>query len=443
VLIKAAINGNRTRREHPAIPVTAGQQAGEAAAAVASGAGAIHVHVRDSNGRESLKPEDVKNTRRYDNDWLTVGAMLVIFLFHCARFFNFEDWHVKNNQLDQGMTLFVAIVAQWIMPLFFILSGASSYYSLQTRTAGQYIGNRFRRLVIPLVFGTFILLVPVQVWIERASHGQFNGSLIDFYPHYFEGFYAFGGNFAWMGLHLWYLEMLFVFTLLTCPVFLFIKNKKMLGLVSTAAAFCSKTGAIFLFGIPLFLVEVLVNLQPEGIGIRGFGGWSPLSYLVFFVTGYLLASSPESREAMERHRFAALAMGLMTTSLMFLFPVNIAPLGNPASYIITVFCRSFNSWFWLVTVLGFGSRYLNFSNEKLKYFREAVLPFYILHQTVIVTIGFYIADWQTGVMVKYLTLSTLSFAVIAVLYHLFVSRFNVLRFLFGMKAKKQVLHFKG
>ena len=65
-----------------------------------------------------LTSEIVKNTRRYDNDWLTVGAMMVIFLFHCARFFNFEDWHVKNNQLDQGLTLFVAIVAQWIMPLF-------------------------------------------------------------------------------------------------------------------------------------------------------------------------------------------------------------------------------------------------------------------------------------------------------------------------------------
>ena len=129
-----------------------------------------------------LTSEIVKNTRRYDNDWLTVGAMLMIFLFHCARFFNFEDWHVKNNQLDQGLTLFVAIVAQWIMPLFFILSGLSSYYSLQTRTTGRYNDNRFKRLVIPLIFGTFILLAPVQVWIERVSHGQLDGSLIEFYP---------------------------------------------------------------------------------------------------------------------------------------------------------------------------------------------------------------------------------------------------------------------
>ena len=98
--------------------------------------------------------------------------------------------------------------------------------------------------------------------------------------------------------------------------------------------------------------------------------------------------------------------------------------------------RSFNSWFWLVAILGFGSRYINFNNEILKYTREAVLPFYILHQTAIVTIGFYMADLKMGVMVKYLMLSTLSFVVIIAVYDLLISRFNALRFLFGLKAKR-------
>ena len=374
--------------------------------------------------------------RRYDNDWLTVLAMLTIFFFHCARFFNFEDWHVKNNQLDPGMTLFVAIVAQWNMPLFFILSGTSSYYSLQTRTTGRYTGNRFKRLVIPLIFGTFILLVPVQVWIERVSHGQFDGSFIEFYPHYFKGFYAFGGNFAWMGLHLWYLEMLFFFTLLTLPLFIFLKREALHKQISATAAFFARNGAIFLLGIPLFAMESLVNLQPEGIGIRAFGGWSPLSYLVFFVTGFLLATDPRYREAMERSRFAALALGLLTTGLMFFFPVNTAPLGDFISYSLTVFCRSLNSWFWLVALLGFGSRIFNFNNAILRYAREAVLPFYILHQTVIVVIGFYIANWEARIAVKYLTLSTLSFVVIIAAYDLLVRRVKALRFLFGMKVKK-------
>jgi glucan biosynthesis protein C len=374
--------------------------------------------------------------RHYDHDWLTVLAMLVIFLFHCARFFNFEDWHVKNNQLDAGMSLFVSIVAQWIMPLFFILSGLSSAYSLKSRTAGGYIGNRFRRLVIPLIFGTFILLVPVQVWIERVSHAQFDGSFIEFYPLYFKGFYGFGGNFAWMGLHLWYLEMLFIFSLLTLPLFILLQKEKIRERISEAATFFAKNGAIFLFSIPLLLMEWLVNLQPEGAGIRRFGGWSPFSYLVFYVIGFLLAFNSGYKKALERFRFISLALGFLTTSLMFVFTIDLSPLGDFAEYTLTVFCRSINSWFWLVALLGFGSKYLKLNNEVLRYAREAVLPFYIMHQTVIVLIGFYIANWETSVMVKYLTLSTLSFAGIIAVYDLLIKRVNVLRLLFGMKVNK-------
>ncbi len=59
MLVTAAINGGRTRAEHPAVPITPEEQAKEAAAAVVAGAGAVHVHPRDSDGRESLTPDDV------------------------------------------------------------------------------------------------------------------------------------------------------------------------------------------------------------------------------------------------------------------------------------------------------------------------------------------------------------------------------------------------
>jgi uncharacterized protein (DUF849 family) len=62
LLVEAALNGTRTRTEHPAIPIAPSQQAREASAAVAEGAGAIHVHVRDTGGSESLAPEDVAET---------------------------------------------------------------------------------------------------------------------------------------------------------------------------------------------------------------------------------------------------------------------------------------------------------------------------------------------------------------------------------------------
>jgi hypothetical protein len=155
----------------------------------------------------------------------------------------------------------------------------------------------------------------VQVWIERVSHAQFDGSFIEFYPHYFKGFYAFGGNFAWMGLHLWYLEMLFIFTLLTFPLFIFLKKARRQKLLSGATTFFTKTGAIFLFGVPLFLMELIVNLQPEGVGMRAFGGWSLFSYLIVFVLGFLIAFDFRYRETMEKLRFISLALGILTTSL--------------------------------------------------------------------------------------------------------------------------------
>ena len=381
-----------------------------------------------------LKPG--AKTRRYDNDWLTVLGMLTIFFFHCARFFNDEGWHVKNNQISQSLTLFVAVTAQWIMPLFFLLSGFSSYYALRSRTNGQFIRNRFMRLVIPLLFGMFIFLVPVQVWIERVSTGEFDGSFLAFYPLYFKGFYAFGGNFAWMGLHLWYLEVLFIFTLLMLPIFQVVLKARSQKLISTATAFFERSGAIFLLGLPLFVMEWLVNLQPDGVGMRNFGGWSLFSYLILLFMGFLIAGDLKYRAAMQKNRIIALAFALLTTSLMFFFRVDLTALGETGAYSLMIFTRSVNTWCWLVAILGFGSQYLNTNNALLKYAREAVLPFYILHQTVIVIMGFLISNWTISVFVKYIILSTVSFTVIVALYEVVIRRVNALRFLFGMHRNK-------
>jgi uncharacterized protein (DUF849 family) len=54
MLLQAALNGPWTRADHPAVPVSMGELARDAAACVAAGAGAIHLHPRDPEGRESL-----------------------------------------------------------------------------------------------------------------------------------------------------------------------------------------------------------------------------------------------------------------------------------------------------------------------------------------------------------------------------------------------------
>ncbi|MDJ0591135.1 MAG: acyltransferase [Pleurocapsa sp. MO_226.B13] len=368
------------------------------------------------------------NNRRYDIDWLRVLATFTIFFFHCARFFDEENWHIKNERLDLGMSIFVGIVSQWIMPLFFVLSAKSAYYALSHRTDRQYLQERFKRLVIPLLFGIFVL-IPPQVYIERLSHSQFSGSFIQFFPHYFDGFYAFGGNFAWMGLHLWYLEILFIFSLLTLPFFRYLRRETVGQKISQTANFFARPGVIFLLAIPLSSSELLVNLQPDGIGRRDFGGWSLLTYLLFFLLGYSLSCDERFQQSIERHRAFALVLGIITTNVGLSLQMS----GYSTRGFLFALLRAFNSWFWLVAILGFGSKYLTFSNPLLRYANKAVLPFYILHQTAIVIIGFLIVSWDASVMVKYLVLSTSSFVVIVALYELVVKRFKVWRFLFGMK----------
>ncbi len=384
-------------------------------------------------------PNSTTLPRRWDIDWLRVLATLAVFLFHCARFFDDEGWHIKNNQLDGGMTIFVNIVAQWLMPLFFILSGSSIYYALLGRRSGGFIRERMTRLLLPLIFG-ILVLIPPQVYIESVS-GQsetvppFSGSFLEFYPHYFDGFYAFGGYFAWMGLHLWYLLVLFIFSLLTLPLFILLKTAAGQRLVSGLAAGLAKPGLFLLLPAPLIIFEA--GLDPEGLGLRAFGGWSLWIYLSWLIVGYGLAAESRFQQAIRQHFFAAIGLAVLTLALrLSLYYSDIsAPYGS-VNYTLLMSLRIFNSWFWLLAILGLGQRYFTFKNKFLSYTSEASLPFYILHQSVIVVIGFFMRDWALGVLPKYAILAVVSFMIIMALYELLIRRSNVLRFLFGLRARQ-------
>jgi peptidoglycan/LPS O-acetylase OafA/YrhL len=365
-----------------------------------------------------------RTERHYDIDWLRCLAMLMVFLFHCARFFDDFPWHVKDGEISAGFSLFVGFLVIWIMPIFFLISGMSSFYSLGKRTGREFIQARIKRLAIPFVFGVFVL-IPPQVYLERLSHGQFEGSFIQFSPHYFDGFYAFGGNFAWMGLHLWFLQILFIHSLLLLPLFLWIRREKILQRISRAADLLLKPGIIFLFGVPLAIIELALN--PEGLGRRDFGGWNIFQYLVVFFYGYLIASNQRIRQVIKNHRVTALILGTVILTALVVFEERIGYSG-------TMILRAFAMWLWLLAILGFGHKYLNFSNGALKLANEAVLPFYILHQTVILILGYFIVQLGIPLFTKFLIIAVLSFVTIISLYVFLIKKFKPMRFLFGMRS---------
>ncbi|MHB1415439.1 MAG: acyltransferase family protein [Chloroflexota bacterium] len=376
--------------------------------------------------------------RHYEVDWLRVIATGLVFLYHSARFFDNGGWHVKNYPPDFGMTALAAALDQVIMPLFFILSGISTYYALQA-AKGHFLRERVRRLLVPLAIG-ILVLGPPQIYLERLSHGQFSGSLIAWLPSYFDGFYGFGGNFAWMGVHTWYLLILFLFSLISLPLFRYLRGQSGRPIAERLAGFLCRPGMVFLPIVPLVLAESLAMFDPHGLGMEDFGGWNLFVYLLLFLYGYGFLADERLRNAIaEQRRFMlCLAIALMLGTLMTYYLRDLAADRTPYSVVLVV-ARAANVWVWLLAFLGMGTARLQFTNRPLRYLNEMVLPFYVLHQPVILLIGFNAVRWDLPVLAKYLLIMALALPTVLLLYEFVVRRFGPIRFLFGLKAKKAAL----
>ena len=157
--------------------------------------------------------------RRYDLDWLRVFAFGGVFLYHCLRFFNSGDWEIKNAETSGIVDLFTGIFDLFGMPLLFAIAGASIFFALRPGGASRFLRDRVRRLLVPLAFG-IVVLGPPQVYLQRLTHGDFQGTFWQFLPLYFNGTLE---HFAWTGVHLWFLEYLFLFTLVLTPLFVWLK----------------------------------------------------------------------------------------------------------------------------------------------------------------------------------------------------------------------------
>ena len=362
--------------------------------------------------------------RRYDLDWMRVLAILSVFIFHSSRFFDTLSWHVKNPlHLYPIVTAFINFMVNWMMPLVFVISGASLFYALGKGGAGKFIKDKVLRLLVPLVVGVFTHCA-LQVYLESRTQGGYRGSFFDFLPHYFQGWREFGGNFAWTGMHLWYLEVLFILCIIFLPLFIWLKRGSGQRLLGWLGNLLAKPGAIYLFVLPTTLMVNLLDLLKSRSFLmgRGFGGWPVPLYITFFLSGFVIISSEKLQKSIQRLRWLSLAIGL-TLNIVRLYKWG--PSGD------TLF--DLPTWFMLLGILGFGMKHLNFNTPLLQYANEAVLPFYIMHQTVLLGVGYFIVQWHIPDILKWAAIAAISFASIMGLYEILVRRINVLRTLFGMK----------
>jgi glucan biosynthesis protein C len=376
------------------------------------------------------------SNRRYELDWLRVLAILSVFLYHSTRFFNLGDWHVKNVNTYVWVEIWNIFATRWMMPLFFIISGASLFYAIGKSSGWwRFYVDKFLRLMIPVLVAS-VTHSALQVYLERLIHGQFSGSFFSFLPEYFNGVYlgiGTPGNFAYHGMHLWYLLFLFIYSLICYRLFIWLKGtgREILNRIMTMFAI---PGLMYIwFSIPLLIMKALI---PQAVLNVGSGGWGFLYYIWFLISGFMIISSDRLQQQIKNQRWISLLLGMVlsTVYLYQLFSPSRVVLPAWISDWIYALLSIFSAWSWLFAILGFGMRFLAFDRPFLRYANEGVLPFFILHQTVLLGIGYFIMTWEIPDALKWAIVFTSSFIVIITLYTLLIRKLDLFRFLFGMKT---------
>jgi glucans biosynthesis protein C len=205
------------------------------------------------------------------------------------------------------------------------------------------------------------------------------------------------------------------------------------------SAFFDAPWQLLLLILPLYGINVVIDVLGLGV-LRSPGGWDFFSYLFLLAYGYLAASNPIILGIIRRHRRLELFLALLLSVSWLVIWFGIQPEVSeetPILYLFLMLIRSTQVLMWLGAILGYGQVYLTHKNRFLTYAAEATLPFYILHQTVLLVIGYPVVQWQIPDLLKYLIIAAAALIIIMLLYEFLIRRVNLFRRLFGLKTATQ------
>jgi peptidoglycan/LPS O-acetylase OafA/YrhL len=374
----------------------------------------------DLRERTPTAPGRASAVRRHDLDWLRIMAVLLLIPFHSARVFDvFDAFYVKNGARSGGLSWgVIAFLDPWQMPLLFVLAGAATWLALARRSAGGYVAERAKRLLIPFLFG-LLVIVPPQAYLARAFRGR-GFSLADYW-----GFRGEVGDYtgAWTMGHLWFIAYLFVFSLIALPLLVRWRRRPV--------------GARWLlFAMPILLMIANDLPAPKD------GPQNPWYSLLLFVGGFLLFADPRAQLLIHRAwkpLLVVAATSMTTVLLVWHSGADATWVDNSLPDVGFSFLEQVNVWIWVLALLAAGHALLDRENRVLRYANEGAYPFYLLHQTVILAVAYVVVRWDLGVWPKYAVVVAVSFMLTLGLYEIAVRRWDATRFLFGMKPRRLAL----
>jgi hypothetical protein len=340
--------------------------------------------------------------------------------------FNGDGWHVMNTESSKALDDIMVYFEQFRLPILFFISGVGSVILLSKVSARKFALDKVTRLLVPLVVGA-LLIVPPQTYIENITELQS-------YWHEFPRLaLSFETN------HLWFIEYLFVFALLSIPINMFLQSRLGELIVLNVAKLTKLKGGLFLLVILLIALKIYFSLQHPGDGNKIENLSSSMFYFFFFISGMVFIRSTSIWEATCNQRFYHLII-LLTSSIAFYAYYYSPDLSEYMSlnlrWSIWWLVCCLVAWSALLTILGFAQHYLTKTPKWLRVSNELIYPFYIFHQTVIVLIAYYVIAWETSIPIKIICLLVLSFVITSSICYFIIKPFNILRFMFGLKAHK-------
>ena len=375
--------------------------------------------------------------RRYDLDWLRIIAFGLLIFYHIGMFYVTWDWHVKSDHASSLIEPLMHLVNPWRLDLLFFISGVATVFLAGKMTAMQLAGSRFTRLFWPLLFG-MLVIVPPQSYYEIVSDLHFSGGYLDFYGKYLTAYKDWCDHNGCLTVptwnHLWYVAYLLAYSLIFAVLWPLLKRLPL--------QWATHLPAPVYFAIPIALYWFAqAYLQPRFEDTHAFvGDWTVHAHSFgFFLMGAAVAKFDRLFDIARASRWLSLVIGLIAYAavswLRMAYYGGYLPLPKEAAWIIGTFAESCQAVFMIMALLGFARQHLSDVDTPLRRtLTEAIFPFYIVHQTIIVVAAYNLNRLHMPVALE-ATLLVLITAGGCWLSYVIVRRIPLLRPFFGLKFK--------
>ena len=337
---------------------------------------------------QNLFEEDLGG-RRYDLDWVRIGAFMLLILYHVGMYYVTWDWHVKSPHASHDIEPLMMLTSPWRLSLLFLVSGVATGYLLARQGTRRFLGQRSTRLLIPLAFG-MLVIVPPQSYLEVVEKLGYSGSFAEFYRLYITGFHGFcrGSDCLIMPTwnHLWFVAYLWVYTLV-----LYAAVRLAPPLIPWLRRLAERrlSGVGILLWPLAYLVAIRLGLAPRFPQTHALvGDWyNHAMYFAVFLLGFSLAGSRAPWATLERTRWLTLGLAVLGWAFLNAYFGAYSDDAAVPPAALRVFARAIygaEGWLAIAAAIGFAHRHLTHDNAARRYLTTAIFPVYILHQTVIV-----------------------------------------------------------